>query len=214
MSDREPPPDGRSPVERLRWFLRTDDPTVAFVREAAFGVLAVLAVGLLLFGTSGVWPPMVAVESPSMEPHVYPGDLVFVVEPHRFSPDFATPGTGVVTYEAAAERETYRKFGTHGDVIVFAPGGGGGTPVIHRARFWVEEGEDWYDRADPRYLRGGSCEAVPSCPAPHAGFVTKGDGNAEYDQAGGSYEPVRPSWVRGKAVVRVPWLGYVRLAVE
>ena len=194
-----------------RWLLRTDKPTVVFVREVVGSVLAVLLVGLLLFGVSGIWPPMVAVESGSMEPHMYRGDLVFVMEEHRLAPDFAVAGTGVVTHQEAASRETYTKFGSYGDVIVFEADGGRATPVIHRARFWVEPGENWVGRADPAYLPAGSCSSLPNCPAPHAGFITKGDNNGRYDQVAGITGPVRPAWIRGTAEFRVPWLGYVRL---
>ena len=208
----------------LRWTARTDHPTVTFAREVLLSVLGVALVGVLLFAVSGIWPPMVAVESGSMEPHMYRGDLVFVMEEHRLAPAFATAGTGVVTYREAAGRDTYRKFGDYGDVIVFSADGGGTTPVIHRARFWVDTGENWYDRADPDFVGGATaCEvdedpdtdtAMPNCPAPHAGFITKGDNvmtNRRYDQVAGISGPVRPTWIKGTAEVRIPWLGYVRL---
>ena len=195
----------------VRWGLRTNHPAVSFVREVIGSVLAVVLVGLLLFAISGIWPPMVAVESGSMEPHMYQGDLVFVMEQHRLSPSFSTGETGVVTYEDAAAREAYRKFGDHGDVIVFEANGGRMTPVIHRARFFVDKGENWVGRANPTYLPADTCSAVPNCPAPHAGFITKGDNNGRYDQVAGISGPVRPAWVKGTAEFRVPWLGYVRL---
>lgn len=178
----------------------------------ASSVLLVLLVGLLLFAASGVWPPMVAVESGSMRPNMYEGDLVFVMEEHRLTPPYATAGTGVVTYRTAKARTTHRTFGEYGDVIVFERNGAGGTPVIHRARFWVRAGENWYDRADPRFVNGERCAAIPNCPAPHAGFITMGDHNEEYDQVRGISGPVRPSRVRGAANARIPWLGNVRLA--
>lgn len=195
----------------IRWALRTNHPTVGFVREVVASVLGVLLVGLLLFAASGIWPPMVAVESGSMEPHMYRGDLVFVMEEHRLAPSYATGETGIVTLREAADRDSHRKFGDYGDVIVFEANGGGSTPVIHRARFWVEEGENWVDRADRDFLPAGSCDSVPNCPAPHAGFITKGDNNDLYDQVAGISDPVRPSWIKGTAEFRIPWLGYVRL---
>jgi len=217
-------PEG--PLDWLQWGLRTEHPTVQFVREVVASVLGVLLVGALLFAISGIWPPLVAVESESMSPHMHTGDLVFVMEEHRLAPSFAAGSTGVVTYRDAVDRDAYRKFGDHGDVIVFYPDGGGSTPIIHRARFWVEDGENWVSKADPAYLPGTECEVdddpetdtgLPNCPAPHAGFITKGDANGAYDQvANGNAgrvisSPVRPAWIRGTAEVRIPWLGYVRL---
>lgn len=48
----------------------------AFARDALSTVAVVVAVGAVLFAVSGVWPPMVAVESGSMQPTLERGDLV------------------------------------------------------------------------------------------------------------------------------------------
>jgi signal peptidase len=183
------------------------------VRETGLSVGAVVVVGVLLFAISGVWPPMVAVESGSMEPHMHKGDLVFITDTGRFAPDAAREGTGVVTREVG--RETgYRKFGNHGSVIVYDNPGEAGPPVIHRAQFWVDEGENWYDDANPDYVSADDCGEMRNCPAPNAGFVTKGDANAQYDQVNGISGPVKPEWIVGIARVRIPYLGWVRLGVS
>ena len=215
--DAPDPRDG--PRAALRWFTTTDRVGVLFVREAASSALAVGMVGLLLFSVSGVWPPLVAVESGSMQPNMEKGDLVFVMEEHRLSPDFATEDTGVVTLAAARESgNDYRKFGGTGDVVVYEPfGNARATPIIHRAHFWVDDGENWYDRADPAVVDADNCDELRNCPAPHAGFITKGDNeatNGYYDQARGISSPVKPEWVRGTAEYRVPYLGWVRLTVS
>ncbi|QZY00873.1 S26 family signal peptidase [Halobaculum rubrum] len=202
--------DGRSPDDPLSRFLHAETGALVFIREVLTSVLAVALIGLLLFAVSGVWPPMVAVESGSMEPHMERGDLVFITEPDRFSPEFAYGDTGIVTYETGAA-EAYATFGDPGSVIVYHPPGSGGSPIIHRARLHVEEDENWIDRANPDYLPATSCEDVPACPAPYDGFITKGDANAEYDQVSGIAPVVKSEWVRGVARVRVPYLGYVRL---
>ncbi|MBB6647294.1 S26 family signal peptidase [Halobellus ruber] len=179
-----------------------------FIRETLYSVIGVLAVGLLLFAVSGVWPPMVAVESGSMEPEMQRGDLIFVTEPERFTPDYARGG--IVTVEVGTD-EGYRSFGGNGSVIIYDPPDRVGSPIIHRAHFHVEEGENWYDRANPAYLNADDCESLSNCPAPHDGFITKGDANARYDQASNIAGPVRPDWIRGTARLRIPYLGYVRL---
>lgn len=180
------------------------------VREVGVSVVTVALVGLLLFALSGVWPPMVAVESGSMEPHMHRGDLVFVSEPGRYLPDGGERDRGVVT-RTEGERVDYRSFGGYGSVVVYDSPGRGGPPVIHRAHFWVNEGENWYDEANPEYHDAEDCAELRNCPAPHAGFITKGDANSGYDQVLGISSPVRPDWVIGVAQVRVPYLGYVRL---
>ncbi|WP_436908397.1 S26 family signal peptidase [Halosimplex marinum] len=193
-----------------------------FVVDVVSSALAVLLVGALLFAVSGVWPPMVAIESPSMTPHMQTGDLVFVMEEERFPGDGAVAGTGVVTLRSGQETG-YEKFQRPGDVIVYKPDGSeSATPIIHRAMFYVEEGENWYDEADRqsigRYSECGETteEALPTCPAPHAGFITKGDANGGYDQAQANplSGPVKPEWVVGTAEVRVPKLGCIRLRSE
>ena len=61
-------------------------------------------------------------------------------------------------------------------------------------------------------------------PAPHAGYITKGDNNSAYDQqclavrvSDGRWvriEPVKPEWVIAVARVRVPYLGYPSLILK
>ncbi|WP_336326361.1 S26 family signal peptidase [Halovenus sp. HT40] len=184
------------------------DELTMFLRDIVTSVGAVLLVGLYIFMISGVWPPMVAIESGSMEPNMSQNDLVFVMETDRFQPEAAHDETGVVTAQQGAEAG-YEKFGQDGDVIVYNPQGNEEvTPIIHRAMFWVEEGENWCEKANESYVSDPQlCEE-----APHAGFITKGDHNPTYDQSGnGNLDPVKPEWVVGTAEQRVPGLGWLRL---
>ena len=201
----------------VRWFLTTDDETVMMTRDVLSSVAIVAAVALLLFGVSGIWPPLVAVESGSMEPNMQRGDLVFVVEDGRFAGSNTIADTGVVTLERGQEAG-YTKFGNPGDVIVFRPNGNPATtPVIHRAHFWVEKNERWVEtKASESIVGDATCQEVPNCPAPYAGFITKGDHNPGYDQTGGGADTgiVKPDWITGKAQYRIPWLGHIRLTVD
>jgi len=183
-----------------------------FVYDLLSSVLAVLVVGAYLFAVSGVWPPLVAVESRSMVPNMQVNDLVFVMEENRFPGEMAEPDTGVVTARAGAGG--YTKFGRAGDVIVFEPDGNGQTtPIIHRAMYWVDEGENWCAMGDPNHLRGLD-PSDDECTADHAGFITKGDNNAVYDQATSRSGPVKPEWVVGTAEFRIPGLGWIRLSTQ
>ncbi|WP_299236234.1 S26 family signal peptidase [Natronomonas sp.] len=203
----------------IRWFRAVDSGPLLYVRDLVTSVLIVLAIGGVLFAASGVWPPMVAVISDSMEPNMERGDLVIVVDNERFTPEAGVTHegeqTGVVPADVA--RTTGRTtFNAPGDVIVFQPNGNAGrTPVIHRTMLWVEEGENWYDRADPDAVGSAdSCAELHHCPADHAGFITKGDNertNANYDQVTRLSAPIRPAWIIGTAELRVPYLGHVRL---
>jgi len=209
-STRKPVPD---PSENpIGWFRRTDNEAVIVFKDVASSVGIVLVIGLVLFGVSGVWPPLVAIESGSMNPHMQKGDLVFIMEEDRLEPEAAVEGTGVVTYQQGKEAG-YRTFGSYGDVIVFQPNGQSTTPIIHRAMFYVEEGENWYEKANKSNINADSCEDINACSAEHAGFVTKGDNprtNQQYDQVD-RYQIVKPEWIQGTAEVRLPWLGCIRL---
>lgn len=213
--------DGRGVVARARRLVTTDYGTVAFVQDVAWSLVIVAVIGLVLFSVGGLWPPLVAVESSSMAPNLQTGDLVFIMEEHRFAGAAAYDGTGVVTYQTGLAVE-YTKFNKYGDVIVYQPNGNNHTtPVIHRARFWVRDGQNWYGEAKRVYLGGAdNCAELSNCPSKHAGFVTKGDNNELYDQVSNApisspiSEPVKPSWVTGTAEFRIPWLGRIRLVFD
>ena len=208
---RDDSPDG---IRGVVHTLRTAGGTIGIVREILSTAALVLLIGGLLFAVSGVWPPMVAIKSGSMEPHMSKGDLVFIMDDERLAGEGAVDGTGIVPHEVAEETD-HQKFGDGGDVIVFRPDNQTNTdPIIHRTKFYVEEGEDWYDRADETLVDADSCEELRGCPAPNEGFITKGDNpqtNNYYDQQRGMTAPVDPEWVEGKAMVRIPALGYIRL---
>lgn len=157
------------------------------VSDVAKSLLIVAVISGVLFMYSGVWPPLVVVESESMEPNMHVGDIVLM---KNVDPSGAST---VSTYEQSGD-ET---FGKAGDVVIYdVPNDGRTTPIIHRAMYWVDEG----DR-----LWNGERAASP-------GYVTKGDNNAASDQRIGITErPVDPSWIKGKAVMRIPYVGYVRL---
>jgi signal peptidase len=204
--------EASEPIWRRVW-TATDGPLL-LLREVGFSFGIVLLIGLLLFSVSGVWPPMVAVESESMEPNIDKYDLIIVTEPGRFAPEMADE-TGVVTAQSVSE-SVYESFDGAGSVVVYENPESFGPPVIHRAHFYVEAGENWYDQANPDYITADSCDELDQCPAPHAGYITKGDNNesnAQYDQANGIAPVVKPEWVSGIAHVRIPRVGYIRLAL-
>ena len=204
-------PPTRDPRQWLDWARSSDDRLAALFRDGLVSVSVVLVVLGLLVGLSGVWPPLVAVKSGSMQPHLYRGDLVLVIDEHRYQPSAAVGHTGVVTARMGRQ-PGYRSVGGYGDVIVFRPDGVKGVPVIHRATFWVNRSENWVAKANQNLVPASGCSALPNCPAPHQGFITKGDDNPTYDQALGISRPVRPAWVIGRAEYRVPLLGHIRLA--
>jgi signal peptidase len=183
------------------------------LRHAQSGPLLWLRIGLViltgtvllggvLFALAGTWPVVVGIESGSMEPNIAEGDMVVLTAPDRFPPAAAESGLGVVTYRAGKARN-YRSFGSYGSVVVFRKPDGNGA-IIHRVHFRVVAGENWIDRANRSHLEGRDCEEIEYCPAPHDGFITKGDANPHYDQATGLVPPVRADWVVGVGRFRLP----------
>lgn len=210
------PPRARSQTSESLWtrFRTAEDGPLLLFREFLISGSIVLVIGLLLFSLSGVWPPMVAVESGSMEPNIEKYDLIFVTEPGRFAPD-AADTQGVVTAESIDDSE-HESFNRAGSVVVYQNPNSYGPPIIHRAHFYVEEGENWHDQANPAYITADNCGQLQNCPAPSAGYITKGDNqasNSKYDQANGIAPVVEPSWITGIARLRLPYLGYIRLAL-
>jgi signal peptidase len=97
--------------------------------------VAILIAALFLYTLN--WPPMVVVESDSMQ-HGYndtlgivnTGDIVLVKK--------VSVPSSIATY-VASEATGYTTYGEPGDVILYYPDGQmGTTPVIHRAILWVD----------------------------------------------------------------------------
>ena len=177
--------------EKYKAFKESDNFYVSLTRDILSVFLAVLIFASFSQVVFGMWTPMVAVESGSMEPHMNIGDIIFIKSIDR---------TEVVTYEEGMDG--YSSFESYGDVILYKPYGKEGvTPIIHRAMYYVEEGEPMWE--------GGPV-------APHSGYITKGDNevtNKFYDQQGQvSYQlPVKEEWVIGVAKYKIPYVGYLRL---
>jgi len=169
-----------------------ENPWVSLGKDL-LSVVAVLIIFMVLSKLAfGLWTPMVAVESGSMEPHMQVGDIIFIKSIDRVNITTNDEGkdTGHVSFE------------DYGDVILYRPYGEEGvTPIIHRAMYKVEAGEPMWENGPI---------------APYSGYITKGDNvitNTHFDQEGQiSYEmPVKAEWVIGTAQYRIPYLGYIRL---
>lgn len=158
-------------------------------------VLGVVAVFLLIcYLVFGLWTPMFVVSSGSMEPNMNIGDIVFVKSINR---------ADVITKaEAMNLSKEYVKFKNPGDVILYRPYGSTNmVPIIHRAMYYVEAGEEMW----------------PNGPAaPHAGYITQGDNaktNPVFDQRTGIMPgtPIKEEWIIGTSQFKIPYLGKIRL---
>jgi len=171
-------------------------------------------VGLLIFLT-GMTTPLVAVMSGSMEPNINTGDGVITTKYQPGDPPLLAKHDGIITVEQSRQQSgTYTSFGKPGDVIVFEQSDGG-TAIIHRAHFYVEDGENWVDRADEEYLGDSkTCAEIVNCPAPNSGYITKGDNNAVYDQVKTSHKPVSRNRVIGVGQYRIPHIGWIQNGID
>jgi signal peptidase len=162
--------------------------------------LFVIAVVVIFAAVSkiamGLYTPMVAVESGSMIPHIHIGDIIFVQSIDR---------TEVITYQIG-KQTNYSSFSEYGDVILYKRLGiEGGTPIIHRAMYYVNQSEPMWP--------GGPL-------APNAGYITKGDNsrtNSVYDQQGSISPgiPVKKEWMIGVARFSpLPIIGCVPLTLR
>ncbi len=112
-----------------------------FIRDAVTAGAIVAVLLLILLAYSGIWPPMVVVESGSMQ-HDIPGqepvshigvidtgDLVLVKRADKAS---------IHTYIDGV-KDNYRTYGEYGDVIIYFPNGDRSQiPIIHRAIVYLE----------------------------------------------------------------------------
>jgi len=178
-------------LEKIKKFYHSDTFWAGLFRDLVFVVAVVVIFATVSRVAFGLWTPMVAVESPSMVPNIQIGDIVFMESIDR---------TSIVTYKDG-KQNGYTSFNNSGDVILYMPyGRGDKTPIIHRAMYYVEENEPMWE--------GGP-------PAPHAGYITKGDHNPSYDQKGGISSPVKKEWIISVArIIPVPVLGCISLAAR
>lgn len=201
------------------------------VKDVAIAFVIVCIVMVSMYAYTQVWPPMVVIESNSMEHDNEPygrigtinaGDLVFVKKVERRS--------DIITY-VEGYRKGYKSYGDYGDVIVYHKNGVEGTPVIHRALVWVDvtmEGTKYTyktlnrtveNATDVTIVELGIVKFKPNS----SGFITRGDNNPTFDQnphgglrvvgTGPSIEPVKLDWIVGKAQGELPWFGAIKLLV-
>ena len=178
------------------------------VKDVGIAIGCVVLVFLLTFAYSGNWPPMVVIESGSMEHDnnslyaepgythlgtIDTGDLVIVKEAEK---------KDIVTYLEGKDTG-YKKYGDYGDVIVYYKNGirekdgQPVTPVIHRAMFWVEVdvenktyhvpevGRTFYNKIDlGQFGDDKLVGTIEGQVLQNSGYVTKGDstGNPHPDQ--------------------------------
>ena len=176
----------------IQQFRTSDNSWIGLTRDLLFISGMILLIMLVSQITLGTPRPAVAVESGSMLPNIGIGDVVLIQDFDR---------TEIISYTQGS-LSGYKSFDEYGDVILYHKfGNTTATPIIHRAMYWVDEGEPMWN--------GGPA-------APHAGYITKGDNNRGIDQVYPTsiLQPVREEWIIGVARWHIPWVGYLSLAVH
>jgi len=103
------------------------------LRDVGIAALAVVVVIGGVFAYSGTWPPMVVIESSSMQ-HANDRSFLGVIDTGDLTLVKKVGGDSeIVTYMQGA-RTGYQTYGTFGDVIIYSKNGHFElTPIIHRA---------------------------------------------------------------------------------
>ncbi len=228
----------------LHRFLTSQERPYAVLREVGVGALLVFLVLGTLWGFTGQpigHSPVVVVESGSMM-HCQNGNPQYGVncQPTRYGRlGFVDPGDLILVKDVDSSHDVGTRagggehhYGRSGDVIIYKPDGRSGTPIIHRALFWIEiHGDGTF--SVPQFgishkdnlnqpellelgLKPGYAETLRSLGLgpEDSGFITRGDNNLQADQEAHSTIAVRPvkiAWILGVARGEIPWLGLVKL---
>mgnify|MGYP000213594071 CR=1 FL=1 len=164
-------------------------PTVIDI-VVAVAIVASILIGMFIY--TGIWPPLVVVESKSMQHSadessvgtIDTGDLVLV---KKVSDKF-----DITTY-LEGKTKGYRSYGDFGDVIVYKRGGSDErTPIIHRAVIYLTANED-----------GASFRA------PSLQYLVRGGGDADYD-----FLNDEDTWERITGTIRLYGYGYTNMVLN
>jgi len=217
-----------------------EDGHYTLVHDILIAIIVVLVIIIAIYAYTSTWPPVVVVESGSMQHStdssslgvIDTGDIVMVKE--------VDSEDDIITWAEGKEKD-YKTYGEYGDVIIYDKNGKGGTPVIHRAIAYIrvnttdkDPGDpftydvpEWgiYDNETIRYDIPELNLKIRYKPTRgHNGYLTKGDNritNTRIDQESGIQdidgivvEQVSFNWVLGVARGEVPWFGLIKLKIN
>lgn len=216
-------------------FWRSDNEKISLLRDIIVAFLAVFIVLMILWTYTGQWfaAPMVAIESGSMEHPNSPfgrlgtidaGDMVLVQKVYT-KKDIIPHGGNFGGAQAEGDNGL-QTYGDYGDVIIYKPlGREDVSQIIHRAMCWVEVNTDnqtttytiaeygIFNQTSITISELGLHNKKPNWK--HSGYLTKGDNNNIIDQVSDICpQPVKVTWVSGKARLEIPWLGTINLFFE
>jgi len=205
------------------------------LRDVVGSVVVVLVVLGALWAYAGMWPPMVVIESGSMQ-HSEDSSAVGIIDTGDLTLVRSSGRAGRIVTWAEGKLTGHSTYGNYGDVIVFHKNGlQEYTPVIHRAMVWVELNSTTGDSFDVPSLgewdtlhitlRGlrtyhtGSETTIDLSVNlqvvldnfrghgdPHGGYLTKGDNNPNLDQISLFWEQQPPGTTPRAEPVMPDWV--------
>jgi signal peptidase len=107
--------------------------TLSLVQDVIIAIVVVVVILAALWSYGGRWPPMVVVESESMQ-HSHTESSVGVIDTGDLTLVRTLDKAGPIVTWVEGRETGHRTYGEYGDVVVYHKNGlSGTTPIIHRA---------------------------------------------------------------------------------
>jgi signal peptidase len=193
---------------------------LSFVKDLFVAAIIILIILTAMYGYTRVWPPIVVIESTSMEHGNAPYGRIGTIDAGDFTFVKKVDSKDEIVTYYRGRSIGYSTYSNYGDVIIFQKDGKAGTPIIHRAILWVElnytENGLRYDIPELGWFGNDSITIkeleLQKYQPPHSGFITKGDNNPRCDQKDSL--PVSFEWIIGVARGEIPWFGSIKLLFD
>jgi len=207
------------------------------IHDVVVAGVIVIIILTLIFGYTRKWPPVVVVESGSMQ-HSSDTSALGVIDTGDIVMVQKVDSTSDITTWAEGQQKDYKTYGEYGDVIIYDKNGKGGTPVIHRAIVFIRHNEtvgnkhyfdvpEWNIRHNETisyYVEELQFKINFTPQRGYDGYLTKGDNRASNpsldqqstidDAEGNPIQQVSIKWVKGVARGEIPWFGLIKLKIN
>ncbi len=110
-----------------------------WIKDIVVAVVLISVVMASLYAYTGLWPPMVVIESGSMQ-HSDDTSYIGVIDTGDIVLSRKTSFSEITTY-VEGRASGYKTYGDYGDVIIYRPLNRDVTPIIHRAVLYLEWNE-------------------------------------------------------------------------
>lgn len=217
-----------------------EDGHYTLIHDVLIAIIVVLVIIIAIYAYTRTWPPVVVVESGSMQ-HSTDSSSLGVIDTGDIVMVKSVDSEDDITTWAEGKEKGYKTYGEYGDVIIYDKNGKGGTPVIHRAIVYIRVNTTNKEPGDPftfdvpewgiynnrtidYYIPELNLQIRYTPTRGHDGYLTKGDNrytNRRIDQESGIsdidgvvVEQVSINWVLGVARGEVPWFGLIKLKIN